>query len=163
MRFAFVLDGRTYHVTFEEHADGPRLLVDGEVFQPTVATGADGTKVTVAGETFAFRVEQGRVLYGPRPLDVDIRRARPQLVRRGGKGRRADGAIKPPMPGKVLEVHVKEGDAVSEGAILLVLEAMKMQNDLKSPMAGVVRKVHVKGGQNVEATTVLLEIDQLEA
>ncbi len=73
-------------------------------------------------------------------------------------GRKADGRVKPPMPGKVVEVKVKEGQEVQEGDVLLVLEAMKMQNDLKAPMAGTVGKVHVSDGTNVEATTVLMEI-----
>jgi biotin carboxyl carrier protein len=48
---------------------------------------------------------------------------------------------------------------VAAGDILIVLEAMKMQNDLKSPMAGKVVRVHVSDGTNVEATTVMLEIE----
>jgi glutaconyl-CoA/methylmalonyl-CoA decarboxylase subunit gamma len=80
-------------------------------------------------------------------------------VRKGGAGRKSDGRIKPPMPGKVVEVKVKEGQDVAEGDVLVVLEAMKMQNDLKSPLAGKVRRVHVQDGANVEASTVLVELD----
>jgi glutaconyl-CoA/methylmalonyl-CoA decarboxylase subunit gamma len=162
MRYSFQLGSRTHHVTAEEHATGPKYVVDGTVFDPKVTVVGKGHyKVSVGGKVFEFRIQNGVVLEGPRALDLEVRRARPELVRKNAAGRKADGRIKPPMPGKVVEVKVKEGQAVAEGDVLCVLEAMKMQNDLKSPMAGTVRKVHVSDGSNVEAATVLIELDPL--
>ncbi len=163
MRYAFTLDGRTHHVTLEEHADGPRFVVDGDTFEPQVERlGKGHYKVTLDGQTFEFGVEHGLVHEGPHVLDVEIRRAKPILQRAGGRGSRGDGRIKPPMPGKIVEVHVKEGDAVTEGMVLVVLEAMKMQNDIKSPFAGTVTKVHVQAGSNVESASVMLELEPTE-
>lgn len=159
MRYAFLLDGRTYHVTLEEHADGPRFLVEGDVFAPKVTKNGAGYGVEVDGQTFHLHVRNGRIEMDKAPLDLEIRRAKPQLTRVGGKGRKQNGSIKPPMPGKVVEVHVKVGDSIEEGAPLLVLEAMKMQNDLKSPLTGTVTQVNVRGGQNVEASTVMVVIE----
>ncbi len=160
MRYSFQLGSRTHHVTLEEHATGPTFVVDGSSFQPKVtAVGKGHYKVSLNGKTFEFKVQNGTVWEGPRALDLEVRRARPELVRKNAAGRRADGRIKPPMPGKVVEVKVKEGQQVAEGDVLCVLEAMKMQNDLKSPMAGTVRKVHVSDGANVEAATVLIELE----
>ncbi len=160
MRYSIDHGGRRYFVQLEEHADGPKFIVDGTSFEPKVEKlGKGHYKVSVDGEAFEFRSEGGHVHEGANTLDLRIRRAKPELVRAGGKGRRGDGRIKPPMPGKVVEVQVKEGDEVAEGDPLLVLEAMKMQNDLKSPVTGVVTKVLVSAGQNVEATTVMLEIE----
>ncbi len=159
MRYAFTLDGRTHHVTLEEHADGPRFVVEGEAFTPDVKSTGKGTyEVTLDGSTFEFHIHNGIVSMGPHPLDLEVRRAKPELVRAGGAGKRGEGRIKPPMPGKVVEVHVKVGQEVAEGEVLLVLEAMKMQNDVKSPIAGIVEKVHVQDGANVDAATVMLEI-----
>ena len=160
MRYSFQLGHRVHHVTLEEHATGPQFVVDGTAFQPKVtAVGKGHYKVSVGGTSFEFTVRNGIVMEGPRQLDLEVRRARPELVRKNAGGRRADGKVKPPMPGKVVEVKVKEGQQVAEGDVLLVLEAMKMQNDLKSPLGGTVRKVHVTDGSNVEAATVLVEID----
>ncbi len=160
MRYAFKLGGRTHYVQLEEHADGPKFVVEGSTFEPTVERlGKGHYKVTLDGDGFEFRVEDGNVLLDRQALDLEVRRAKPELVRAGGAGRRADGKVKPPMPGKVVELHVKEGDRVEEGNVLLVLEAMKMQNDLKSPASGIVSRVHVSAGANVEATTVLVEIE----
>jgi biotin carboxyl carrier protein len=160
MRYSFRLGNRTHHVTLEEHAEGPRFVVDGSSFDPKVqVVGKGHYKVTLDGKAYEFHVRNGTVTEGPRPLDLEVRRARPELVRKGASGRKADGRIKPPMPGKVVEVKVKEGQDVAEGDVLCVLEAMKMQNDLKSPIAGRVTRVHVQDGANVEATTVLLEVE----
>jgi biotin carboxyl carrier protein len=160
VRYAFQLGSRVAHVLLEEHASGPRFVVDGETYHPQVESLGKGKyKVALDGKTFEFTIRNGIVFEGPRQLDLEVRRARPVLERLGGAGRRRDGKVKPPMPGKVVEVKVKEGADVKEGDVLLVLEAMKMQNDLKSPMAGKVKKIHVHDGANVEAATVLMEIE----
>lgn len=159
MRYTFHLDGRSHHVTLEEHADGPHFVVDGDTFTPTVERlGKGHYRVTLGDEAREFHVQDGIIHEGVHALDLEVRRAKPALMRAGGAGRKADGRVKPPMPGKVVELKVKEGDSVSEGDILLVLEAMKMQNDIKSPLSGTVGKVHVAEGQNVEQATVLVEV-----
>jgi len=160
MRYSFQVGSRSHNVHLVEHATGPQFVVDGEAFQPKVeAVGKGQYKVTLDGRTYEFTVRNGQVLEGRHPLDLEVRRARPLLERSAAAGRKKDGKVKPPMPGKVVEVKVKEGQAVAEGDVLLVLEAMKMQNDLKSPLAGTVKRVHVHDGTNVEASTVLVEIE----
>ena len=62
------------------------------------------------------------------------------------------------MPGRVVSVLVQEGDEVAEGQGIIVLEAMKMQNELRTDRAGVVKAVHVAVGQDVEKDEVLVEI-----
>lgn len=159
MRYSFQLNGRKYMVNVEEHADGPKFLVEDEQFQPKVEVLGKGRyKVTVGHQRYEFGIHNGIVTEGPRNLDLEVRRERPELARSKAGGRKNDGKIRPPMPGKVVEVKVKEGQDVLEGDVLVVLEAMKMQNDLKSPIAGTVKRVYVQDGANVEATAVLLEI-----
>lgn len=157
--FAFVLEGRKHSVIVEEHAEGPRYVVEGDAFAPKVERLGKGRyKVTVGDAKYEFTIQNGIVVDGVRPLDLEVRRDRPVLTRKGGASKRGQGHVKPPMPGKIVEVRVKEGDAVKEGDVLVILEAMKMQNDIKAPAAGKVGKVHVAPGTNVEATTVLVEI-----
>lgn len=160
MRYAITLRGKTHYVVLEEHADGPRFVVEGTLLEPRVKPDGDGGyDVRIDGRRFHFRIHHGRIEDTHGPMDVQIRRARPELVRAGGKGRRTDGKIKPPMPGKIVEVHVQAGSVVVEGTPLVVLEAMKMQNEIRSPLAGTVAKVHVAAGQNVEVATVLVEVE----
>lgn len=60
------------------------------------------------------------------------------------------GAIVAPLPGRVIEVRVKEGDTVQAGDVVIVLEAMKMANEIRATQAGVVSQVHVQSGKAVE-------------
>lgn len=62
------------------------------------------------------------------------------------------------MPGLVLRVEVEEGQTVAPGDGLVVLEAMKMENEIKAPVAGTVSAVHVGGGQAVDKGTVMIEV-----
>ena len=67
------------------------------------------------------------------------------------------------MPGVVVSLLVNEGDVVEEGQPLLVLEAMKMQNEIAAPVAGVVKRVHVREAEAVSAGAKLVEIQSDEA
>ncbi len=74
-------------------------------------------------------------------------------------GGSTDTTVSAPMPGKILGLSVKEGDTVETGQIVLVLEAMKMENEIACTMDGVVRKVHVKVNDTVNADDVLLDVE----
>ena len=62
------------------------------------------------------------------------------------------------MPGSIVDISVKQGDLIKEGDVLLVLEAMKMENEITAPRSGTVRAVHVKVGDNVDSGDLLVEI-----
>ncbi len=72
------------------------------------------------------------------------------------------GSVRSPMPGLILRVEVKEGDAVGAGQILLVMEAMKMENTILAPHNGTVRKVFVAEGASVSEGDVLVEVARPE-
>ena len=67
--------------------------------------------------------------------------------------------VKAPMPGKVIEIKVKEGDVLEKGDTILILEAMKMENVLKAENDCSIKKVHVSSAENVEKNQVLIELD----
>ena len=69
------------------------------------------------------------------------------------------GSLNAPMPGKILELLVSEGDTVEDMQPVLILEAMKMENELKSPSNGVISKLHVQQGDNVEKNQLLIDIE----
>lgn len=77
----------------------------------------------------------------------------------GAAGRKGKQVVAAYMPGRVVAVSVAAGDAVEPGSPLLVLEAMKMQNEIQADRTGVVRRVHVVAGQAVEGGDPLLEIE----
>jgi len=76
-----------------------------------------------------------------------------------GKPNVIDKVVKSPMPGSVVKVNVKQGDNVKKGDILVIVEAMKMENELRAPGDMVVKKVYVKEGEQVEGFAPLIELE----
>jgi biotin carboxyl carrier protein len=88
---------------------------------------------------------------------LDERKLR--MRRAGGKfSLEGPQRIDAPMPGKIVRVLVKQGEAVAEGQGLVVVEAMKMENELKSPKAGTVAELHAVEGAAVESGAKLLVV-----
>jgi biotin carboxyl carrier protein len=91
---------------------------------------------------------------------VDLRDRFDLLLEKMGMNNGATGkanSIKAPMPGLIINLHVKEGDQVMPGDALLILEAMKMENLIKASAQSVVKSVKVKKGDSVEKNQVLIE------
>jgi biotin carboxyl carrier protein len=88
---------------------------------------------------------------------VDERTRAVQAMTGRTTARRGPRPLQAPMPGLVVRVNVAPGDAVEAGQSLVIIEAMKMENDLKAEAAGVVERVAAQGGQAVEKGAVLVE------
>lgn len=116
------------------------ILIDGRSYQATIL--APGT---IQVENQIFNVE----IFDPREL-----RARSNAAASQGRQN-----IAAPMPGKVVRLLVSAGDAVEPGQGLIVVEAMKMQNEMKSPKAGTVVEVKAKDGATVAAGEILIVIE----
>lgn len=71
----------------------------------------------------------------------------------------ASGELLTQMPGKVVKLNVKVGDEVSPGDVVLILEAMKMENEIKTSVAGTVKAIHVEEGQALESGVLMIEIE----
>ncbi len=84
-------------------------------------------------------------------------RALMMAMRRGGLGG-GSGEVPAPMPGLIVTVPVAVGQEVSQGQTVVILESMKMQNELKSPISGVVESVAVEAGQTVDKNQILIVI-----
>jgi biotin carboxyl carrier protein len=115
------------------------LLIDSK--RVTAYVSSDNAKrwVTVNGQTFVLTKSSG--------------------AKRSGHAHHAVGELTAPMPGQVRAVNVSEGDAVTKGQTLLVLEAMKMEIRVHAPFDGVVQSLTVKVGQTVEREQILVKID----
>lgn len=79
-----------------------------------------------------------------------------------GHGASSDGRLEAPMPGTIVAVHVAEGDPVTPGQALIVLESMKMQNEIASPVGGTVRTINCRPGEQVGFGDVLAVVDAAE-
>ena len=86
----------------------------------------------------------------------------PQRRASGGKSKKS-GKVSANIPGKVVTVEVSVGDVVEEGQVVMILEAMKMQNEIQAPVAGTVTEIHCEEGQSIEANVPLLVITPPES
>jgi biotin carboxyl carrier protein len=91
---------------------------------------------------------------------LDLRKAPPLVpgAMKGGGGAGGSAQVKPPMPGKIVKVAVAPGDHVQPGEVLVILEAMKMQNEIVAPRAGTVTTLSASPGQTVLLNELLAEI-----
>lgn len=93
---------------------------------------------------------------------VDVRDEQDLLLDRLGFKTAAEigeGHLNAPMPGKILDIIVREGDKVELGDPVAILEAMKMENELKAPVSGVITSIAVSAGDSVEKNALILEIE----
>jgi biotin carboxyl carrier protein len=114
------------------------------------------------------RSHEVKIVPGPQGYYVDLQGLRsvvevrdPRAITRGTRGAAGEGRqiVSAPMPGKVVRVRVKEGDQVEAGAGLVVVEAMKMQNELKAPRAGTVVALKAEPGATVALGDMLVAIE----
>jgi biotin carboxyl carrier protein len=144
-RVAAEIGGRSYDLELREPEPGCYLFFSkAEVHECRVSKVHDRFEVNLHGRNYAVTI-------------VDPRRLR--------SGHDADRShhglaeITASMPGKVVRVQIEAGAAVEKGAGLVVVEAMKMQNEMKSPRAGVVVSINVKPGDTVNAGDVLAVVE----
>jgi biotin carboxyl carrier protein len=142
-----LVNGVRYHIDFESVSEQPvySLLLDGRSFESYVYEGEEGLQVLLHGAHYQASVE-------------DEREKRLRSATRGSVAEHAEFHLKAPMPGLVVAIPVSEGQTISKGEVLLVLESMKMQNELKSPRAGTVSRMRVKVGDSVELKQTLLSV-----
>jgi biotin carboxyl carrier protein len=155
--------------THEVEVDGTRVLVNGEALEAHLAT-VPGTPLyhlllggaswTVAAQALEGVGRWALGVVGERvELEVVDERAR-QIQRLTATGAPAVGGatVRAPMPGLVVRVAVVVGQRVEAGAALVVVEAMKMENELRAPRSGVVETVHVAPGDTVEKAAPLVTL-----
>jgi biotin carboxyl carrier protein len=143
--FHVTIGDRTASVSLQRIDDSARysLIVDHRPYDVFAEESPTGFHVVVDGETIVVGTQTGRRggKGGPESLDVDAA---------------GEWVLKSPMAGIVQEILVSADDEVQQGQVLVVVEAMKMQNELHARRAGTVKAVYVSVGQRVEQGTPLL-------
>ncbi|HEX7337291.1 MAG TPA: biotin/lipoyl-containing protein [Gemmatimonadales bacterium] len=165
MKYAVLLDGQVIEV----EVDGDRVTVAGETYRASLGTisGTPLRQLLLDGRPTTLSVEslgRGRWALAPggERWEVEVLDERTRHIRsltNGANRPPASVVLKAPMPGLVLRIQVEAGEKVEAGAGLVVLEAMKMENELKAGASGVVKAVLVNPGQAVEKGQVLLEYE----
>ena len=165
MRYITVVGDRTYTIDIDREGE---VVVDGATRPLDLrAIGQEGLySLLVQDQSYEALVEEGEdeyrvlidgTLYQVRVVDERAKR----LAEAAGAFSTASGevAVKSPMPGLIVSLPVKPGDAVTKGQVVAVLESMKMENELKAPRAGKISAVKVEPRQVVEQNQVLLVIE----
>jgi biotin carboxyl carrier protein len=167
MSYVATIDEREVTITVEE--------LGGSNYKVTI----DGVEHVVDAQPVAGSLWS--VLYGNGSFEVDVTRLpaeeyevliqgdchkfslmneqRRAMIRAGGKGSAGKAMLTSPMPGKVVKLLVAEGQEVEAGQGVIVVEAMKMENELKSAVAGKVKEIFVEEGQVVESGAKLLLVE----
>jgi biotin carboxyl carrier protein len=163
MRRQYRIGGRTLTVETFPSAGSSRhtLLVDGVPHHAAVAAVEPNVySVLIDGRSSDVTIDgDGHVWVGSTRLSVQIHDPRKWSRGQGADAAHGAIALKAAMPGKVVAVLVEVGEAIETGKGVLVVEAMKMQNEVKSPKAGTVQAIRVSPGDSVAAGQVLVVIE----
>ena len=142
------VDGKIYEVDFESVSGQPvySLIVDGRSHESYIYQGEEENwQVLLRGRLYPVTVE-------------DEREKRLRAAAGGGVAETGEFHLRAPMPGLVVAVPVTEGQQVKRGQVILILESMKMQNEIKAPRDGVIGRIRVKAGETVEQKQTLLSV-----
>ena len=128
--YDFEIDGKEFSVTIDDKGNGELLA-------------------TVSGTQYVVKLPEGSNNTPPTP--------RRRSSGRGAKNK--SGIVSTSIPGKIVTIDVSTGETVKEGQVILILEAMKMQNEVTAPLSGKISEINCSEGDNVEANMALVVIE----
>ena len=142
-----MLDGKPYEVDFTAIGNQPvySLLINGRSLEANAVPTGDGWQVLLHGKMFEARVE-------------DEQAVRARAVAHAAPETPNEWLLRAPMPGLVVSLPASVGAEVKKGAPLVILESMKMQNELRSQKDGTVKEIRIQPGQAVELNQVLVVV-----
>jgi biotin carboxyl carrier protein len=164
MKYVTTINGREY---FVDVLDERHVSLNGKVIEVDFhsVSGQPVFSLIIGGKSYEAYVNPGeenwQVLLRGRLYDATVIDEREKRLRAAAGATVAEGGeyhLKAPMPGLVVAIPVSEGEAVKKGQALVILESMKMQNELKSPRDGTISRIRVKPGDSVEQRTPLLTV-----
>ena len=170
MRYAVSIDGKSFDVEMAATDGKWRCQVDGkwrcqidgrEIAVDFVRLGENAGSLLIAGKSFEIRRDaDGSIFVGARRYEVFMQDPRSWRGRQQRESKHAGPQkLKASMPGKIVRILAHEGDDIQAGQGVVVVEAMKMQNEIRSPRAGKVQKVLVREGTNVNPGEVLAIVE----
>lgn len=165
MKFEFQLDGELAGIEIEPVESGQYRVRLGERELLVLVPHLDPGYVVMQLEGIPYRAQIAatraahHVAIGGEFYDFWIPKDEPRARRGGRAGAPPGGRVSSPMPGKVTKILVEMGATVAAGDGLLILEAMKMENEIRAPAAGVVKTICVTAGQMVMPAETLVEIE----
>ena len=161
MKLQVEIDGKKRQVELTQASERPVWTIDGQRLEADAIAVSSGVySILINGKSFEVRTErlgaELRATTSGREFRIVVQDER-EWRRKRGSAVEAEGRqqVLAPMPGKIVRVLVKTGDAVRAGQGLLVVEAMKMQNEIRAPKSGTIDRLGVVEGQTVNAGQVV--------
>ena len=167
MRWVIRGGGEAREVDVERNGDSFEVEIDGRR-RPVELERLDGAVASLRfpedGRSFQITYQRGRngdwrVAVGQREFDLAVLTPAEATQEVSGARESGPSRLTAPIPGKVVAIKIAPGDEVSPGQPLIVLEAMKMENELSAEQAGTVAAVHVTDGATVEGGELLVELE----
>jgi biotin carboxyl carrier protein len=142
-----MVGGRPYEVDFQQLSEGGilSLLLDNHSLEAIVEERDQAWEVLIHGELYTVHVQDERA--------YRLAKARGTTAKVTG-----EATIKSPMPGLIIAVTVQQGQSVHKGDKVVILESMKMENELRTPRDGIVKHIFVESGASVEKNQLLVTI-----
>ena len=164
MKYEVEIKGARVHVELDRRSERLRALVDNREYEFELISSEEGSYTLLIGDHVyetrvwataanSYRVDVGGRSFPTRLVDRRLRRTA------GDQGTEGRQNLVAPMPGKVVQILLAPGDQVNAGQGVVVVEAMKMQNEIKSPKKGTVRKLGVKETAAVNAGDLLAIVE----
>lgn len=168
MKYFTQVDGQEFEVEIVESHGELTVYVDGELVESryTAVDRAGQVALSVAGRAFgvslAGTLNDYDVNIAGHRFSVTIEDERERAAHAAERAKNKGGGIlKAVMPGVIVDLNVSVGDVVEAGQALLILEAMKMQNEIAAPAPGRIKRIHVEAGQAVAGGAPLVELEAL--
>jgi biotin carboxyl carrier protein len=161
MRFRLVVDGESHEIDVVRDSKRTHVRVDGADYRVRPLRRGDGFVVHIGKTAHRVRFVGERVMLDDADHRVSIAEIQDEVAGAHPKAKRAHAVIqvRPPMPGRVIRVAMSSMSRVRKGQTLLVLEAMKMQNEIVAPESGTIREVHVNQGELIAADRVIAVLE----
>ena len=166
MKYQFTYNGKDKELKLI--SEGSRIVADSKELEFDIhPAGEDRYLIKLGSRTYKVdevqvEGEQVSFRYNGVPITVQVRNEQELLLERLGMEREEaamEEMLKAPMPGRILQLQVVQGETVKKGQPVATLEAMKMENQIKAPIDGRVKKICINQNQNVEKNDDLMEIE----
>ncbi len=156
-RYKISLNG----INLELEKTDKKIIVENYSFTPEVIFNGKFYKVFVSGHEFRIEFKDNVIFLDGKEIDFDFRHS-PTIQLKKGVQQKRQADIKAAIPGKIVDVKVKIGDVVSDQQCLLILESMKMRNEILSPINGIVDKILVNTGDQVVARQLMIKVKPIQ-
>ena len=174
MRGKLQINEQSFEVETQNQDDHIEVTLDGKVYKVNLEQGEDGYTATIGGTSIALTCDEeqqtqlrcsqtSNIQLDGVPFEAMFQPATKKAREQGTLGGEAsEGSITAFMPGTILQVFVEEGQEIKAGDVLLILEAMKMENEVKAPADGVIEKINVASGATVTKGESLIQLSNPE-